>query len=95
MRLRNQERAVWVGGDAGNIDSARSQMDREEHVIREQPAQSPHFHREEIGGGQQLPVGSQECTPGRMLAPLGRRLNPMAFEHVGYGGGGNDVSQVG
>ena len=68
---------VGLGHDAGNLDTARRQLDHEQHGEARQPGTGPHFNGEEIRGREDVPVRGQELPSGRPLLPLGGRLDPV------------------
>ena len=86
---------MWVSGQAGETDSARFQMNEEQHVVGGKTSPGEHFNREEVGTGQDGHVGGNEILPGGILAPLGHRWDPVSAKDVAHGLIGNGVAEIG
>ena len=69
-------------GDPGQAYPSAVQVNEEQYVIRHQATPSEHCDCEEVDPGQNRDVVLDELLPGRVLIPLGCRLNPMAAENV-------------
>jgi len=41
-------RAVGLGRDPGDVDTARRELDHKQHDVPRQTRRGPHFHREEV-----------------------------------------------
>jgi hypothetical protein len=57
-------------------------MNEKQHVVRNQPSERKHFHREEVGRHQYRHVSTDKVFPTRHLLPLGSRWNIMAAENI-------------
>ena len=64
-------------GQAREADAARFQMDEEQDVVGGDTSPGEHFDSEEVGTCQDGHVGGNEILPGGILAPLGRRGDPV------------------
>ena len=62
---------IGLGDDAREVDFSGGQANDEQDVIPNQSLGRPEFHREEIGGGQRLPMSLEELFPRHSLSPLG------------------------
>ena len=78
-------RAVGIGCDPGDVDSARRELDHKQHDVSRQPRRGPPLHREEVSRGEDVPVRFQELLPGRPLLPLRSRVNAVLPEDGGDG----------
>ena len=87
------EVAVGRVGDAEDLDPAGRQADGEEHVHRAETAQGPYLDREEVGGGQGLPVRSQKRLP--RSGPLGCGRKPVLLQDLRDGRPRHFVAEVG
>jgi hypothetical protein len=81
--------------DARDLHLPRTQLDEEQNHKPPQPSPGPHFHGEEIGCYNQLPMSAQKLLPPRLPAPLRRRLDSVPFQDLRDGAAGKLVSQVG
>src|SRR6476469_5900529 len=77
-------RFTWPCGDACNLHNAVGKADHEQQVVSYQAPRRPYLHREEIAGGQHLPVRLQERRPRGAPAALGCRLDAVALQHVAH-----------
>src|SRR5919106_5209013 len=66
----------------GDVDLSSLHMDKEEDVIRHQPAQGPHFGGEEVRGPQHIHVRTNKCLPGRGFATLWRCRYAPTLENI-------------
>ena len=97
MPVRNPSRAsvtlrlTWLIQQASGsavmpaISTRGRQLDEEEHGKSRQAATGPDVDVEEVGGGEDVPVGFQELRPRRLLRPLGRGFQAVFAEDVGDG----------
>ena len=58
-------------GQTGETDAARFQLDEKQHVVGGETSPGEHFHREEVGAGQDVHVRSNEILPSRLLQQCG------------------------
>src|SRR5438552_13850931 len=77
------------------MDPARGQLHDEEQVICHQSLAGPDLDRREVDSGQNLPVGLEKRCPRGLILPLGRRLDAVALQDVGYGPIRDDMPQIG
>jgi len=73
-----------MSGQAGETDPARFQMNEEQHVVGGKTSPGEYFHGEEVGTGQDGHVGGVEILPRSILAPLGRRWDPVSAKDVAH-----------
>jgi hypothetical protein len=59
-------------------------MNEKQHVVRNQPSERKHFHREEVGRHQYRHVSTDKVFPTRCLLPFGSRWNIMAAENIAH-----------
>jgi hypothetical protein len=64
-------RGMW--GEARDLNTPCGQFHHHEHVVRDQAMPGRHLHREEVCGGQDLPVELQELRPTHTGVPALRR----------------------
>ncbi len=62
-----------VRSDSRDVNLARTQMDEEKDVVRDQAKAGPHFRGEEISGYQNVHVSANKLPTSRFLLPLGNR----------------------
>ena len=86
---------VRIRCDTGAMDPARGQLHDEEQVICHQSLAGPDLDRREVDSGQNLPVGLEKRCPRGLILPLGRRLDAVALQDVGYGPIRDDMPQIG
>jgi len=82
-------------GQAGEVDTTRFQMDKEQHVVGGEPSPGEHLDREEVGAGQDGHVGGNEILPGGLLAPLWRRRDPVSAKDVSHRLIGDGMAEIG
>src|ERR1039458_4978169 len=75
---------IRTTGDSGQAYPPALQMNEKQHVVRNQPAERKHFHREEVGRHQYRHVSPDKVFPTRRLLPFGSRWNIMAAENVAH-----------
>ncbi len=71
-----------VGCDSCDLDSARSDVDEEEHEVGDESGVGPDFDREEVGRGKHVLVRIDELLPRRLGLTFGSRLDAVALENV-------------
>jgi len=76
---------VGIPGDSGHADTPTLQVNEEQDVVCHQATPGEHFDREEIDAGQYRHMRLNKFLPGRGLAPLRRRRNPVALQNIPYG----------
>ena len=84
-RLLGDPRRSRVGGDPGQVDPARVELDEDEHV------QSPEEDRldgEKVGRQEMRRLRTQEVAPPQ-AEPLARGIEPRLGEHTADGGSGD------
>ena len=59
-------------------------MNEKQHLVRNQPSERKHFHREEVGRHQYRHVSTDKVFPTRCLLPFGSRMNIMAAENIAH-----------
>ena len=69
---------VGLRGDAGDLDSARRQLDEEEHGKSRQAVRGPDVDGEKVRGGEDVPVGLQELRPSGLFTRSGAGSRPCA-----------------
>jgi hypothetical protein len=82
-------------GQTGETDSARFQMNEEQHVIGGEASPGEHFDGEEVCTCEDGHVGGYEILPGGILAPLGCRRNPVSAKDVAHRLIGNGMPEIG
>jgi len=87
-------RSVGLRRDAGDLDSARRQVDDEEHGKPRQAATGPDVDGEEVCGGEDGPVRLQEFCPGRLLHTFRRGVQAVCAEDVGDRPSADLVAQI-
>ena len=65
--------------DTGHVNLSRFQVHHHQDVERDHSTQRPDFGGGEVDGGEGVPVGFQERSPGRLPLAVRRR-----FEAVGF-----------
>src|SRR5260370_36313276 len=75
---------ILMTRNSGQAYPPTLQMNEEQHVVRNQPSERKHFHREEVGGHQYRHVSTDKVFPTRRLLPLGSRWNIMAAENIAH-----------
>jgi hypothetical protein len=91
-RNLRHERIVGVGGDADDLDHAARMANREQHVVRHQPACGPDFGGEEVHRGDGVGVGLQERAP--RCRPLRDRWHTVIDQRLGDGGAADLVAKL-
>ena len=71
-----------MSGHAGKTDAACFQLDEEQHVVGSETSPGEYFDGEEVGACQDGHVGGDEIPPRGILAPLGRRRDPVSVQDV-------------
>ena len=82
-------------GQAGDTHPATFQMNEKQDVVGDKTSPGKHFDREEVGTRQDGHVRGNEILPGRILAPLRCRLDPVAAEDIAHRLIGNGVAEIG
>ena len=72
--------AAGLGVNAGDLYTARLQLDHEEDEVPLETGEREHFDRKEVGSREAGPVCEQERFPRRALTPLGGRVNPVVLQ---------------
>ena len=70
---------VGLGADAGDLDAAAGQVNQDQDREAGQAAWRPDLDGEEVGGGEDVPVGRQKLTPGPALLAFRRGSSPCAL----------------
>jgi hypothetical protein len=86
--------AIGLGCDPGDVDTPRRELDNKQHDVPCQTRRGPHFHREEVSSGEDVPMNFQELLPGRPLLPLRSRFNAVLLEDGGDGPAPDLVAQI-
>jgi len=76
-------RPIGLRDDAGNMHLPRGQSSHEENVVADQTQSRPHFHTEEVGRGQHVPVGAQEFLPRCFFLTLRSGIYPRLLQYFG------------
>jgi hypothetical protein len=82
-------------GQAGEVDTTRFQMNKEQHVVGGEPSPGEHLDREEVGAGQDGQVGGNEILPVGLLAPLPRRGDSVSAKDVSHRLIGDGMAGIG
>lgn len=73
------------------------------HLTKDRPPSSensiptvacPDLDGKEVRGHHQLPVSAQKLFPGRLSAPIRRRLNPVLLQNIGNGPARDSVTEI-
>ena len=64
-------RPVGLGADARDLTAAAGQVNQDQHGEAGQAAWRPDLDREEVGGGEHVPVGREKLPPGRARLAFG------------------------
>ena len=80
--------------DPDDTNPASRQLDRKEHVERDETTRTPDLDGEEIGGSEDIPVGLEKLTPRRSLASLWGRVDAVLFQDVGDRSPSNSMADV-
>ncbi len=64
------------------MDTSRGYMEYEECVDGLEAANSPHFGREEVTGGESIPVRAKELGPGCLLCPFWGWLDTVVIQNL-------------
>jgi hypothetical protein len=70
-------RAAGLGVNAGELHTARLQLDHEEDEVPLETGEREHFDRKKVGSREAGLVCEQERFPRRALTPLGGRVDPV------------------
>ena len=76
---------VGLGADTGDLDAPAGQMNQDQDREAGQAAWRPDLDGEEVGGGEDVPVGHQKLPPGPALLAFWRGFQPVRLEHIGNG----------
>ena len=78
-------RPVGLGADARDLNAAAGQVNQDQHGDAGQAAWRPDLDREEVGGGEHVPVGREKLPPGRARLAFGGGFEAALLAHVGDG----------
>ena len=84
-----------VACDTGESDAPALQVEKEQHVLRDEATPSENFDGEEIRAGENCHMRSDKILPGRVLAAFRRRGDAMPLEDVSDRLIRNVVTEVG
>ena len=65
--------------DAGDLYTARLQLDHEEDEVTLETGEREHFDRKEVSSREAGPVREQERFPRRVPTPFGGRVDPVVL----------------
>ena len=86
------EGVIRIGRRSHEVHAPRLKINHEGRVVRNQPAHGPHLRREEIRGGDRVPMGGQKRAPRHR--PLRHGADPITPEDRGDRGAGDAMPQV-
>ena len=70
-------------------------MNEEQYVVSGKTSPGEHFDGKEVGTCQNGHMGGDEILPGRILTPLGCRLDPVSTKDVAHRLIGDGVAEIG
>ncbi len=85
---------IGFRNDTGNMHLPRGQSNHEENVVTDQTQNGPHFHAEEIGGSQHVPVGAQKLLPSRPFLTIRIRVHARLLQDLGNRPTSDLVAQI-
>ena len=74
-------RAVRLRVEPGDGHAAGLELDHEEDEVPRETRQREHLNRDQIAGGQAVPMRLSERLPRRSSGPLGSRFDPVVVQH--------------
>ena len=82
------------GRRSGEANPASRKLHDKQQVEGDQALRGPDFEGGEIDRRQHRPVGLEERLPGGLPPALGCRFDPLRFEDLADGGGGDLMAEV-
>src|SRR4030095_10869400 len=86
---------VGLLSDAGDLHAARFQVDDKQDQVADDPKGAQYFDGEEVGSGNYLEVGLEECTPWYSSSSFRRRIQPGILENASDGIAPELVAKIG
>ena len=86
---------VRIGGNSGDLDTARFHLHDDEHEERHESVLRPSLGCCEVDGGERFPMGLQKCSPRGAPFPIRSGLNAIVFQDVADGLIADGVPDVG
>ena len=78
-------RPVGLGADARDLTAAAGPVHQDQHGEAGQAAWRPDRDREEVGGGEHVPVGRETLPPGRARLAFGAGSRPRSLRTLARG----------
>ena len=76
------------------MNAAGRELNQDQHREPRQTARRPDLNGEEVGSGEDIPVGGEKLPPGRAFPAFGRGFPAVCLEHVGDGASCDLVAEV-